>query len=111
MAEINNSPEIREPSQQDPKEAQFMKLLKHRGLAWLGSIPLKWVDADYRGPLGVILFNHSDIDFEVKVGGRIALLIIERLKAPDVFDVEDLDSNTRGAGGFGSTGGADFGCS
>ena len=26
------------------------------------------IDADYRGPVGVILFNHSDVDFEVKVG-------------------------------------------
>jgi dUTP pyrophosphatase len=26
------------------------------------------IDADYRGPVGVILANLSDVDFEVKVG-------------------------------------------
>ncbi|TXG66645.1 hypothetical protein EZV62_007920 [Acer yangbiense] len=37
------------------------------------------IDADYRGLVGVIMFNHSDVDFEVKVGDRIAQLIIERI--------------------------------
>lgn len=62
------------------------------------------IDADYRGPVGVILFNHSDVDFEVKVGDRIAQLIIEEILTPNVLEVEDLDSTVRGEGGFGSTG-------
>ncbi|KAL6212918.1 hypothetical protein ACLB2K_018133 [Fragaria x ananassa] len=62
------------------------------------------IDADYRGPVGVILFNHSDVDFEVKVGDRIAQLIIEKIITPDVMEVEDLDCTVRGEGGFGSTG-------
>ena len=33
------------------------------------------VDADYRGEVGVVLFNHGDHDFEVKMGDRIAQLI------------------------------------
>ena len=37
------------------------------------------VDYDYRGNVGVILFNFSDIDFEVKRGDRIAQLIIEKI--------------------------------
>lgn len=62
------------------------------------------IDADYRGPVGVILFNHSDVDFEVKVGDRIAQLIIEKIVTPDVLEVQHLDSTVRGEGGFGSTG-------
>lgn len=62
------------------------------------------IDADYRGPVGVILFNHSDVDFDVKVGDRIAQLIIEKIMTPDVVEVEDLDTTLRGEGGFGSTG-------
>lgn len=62
------------------------------------------IDADYRGPVGVILFNHSDVDFEVKRGDRIAQLIIEKIVTPDVLEVESLDSTVRGEGGFGSTG-------
>lgn len=62
------------------------------------------IDADYRGPVGVILFNHSDNDFEVKTGDRIAQLIIQKIIVPEVMEVDDLDSTVRGAGGFGSTG-------
>ena len=62
------------------------------------------IDADYRGPVGVILFNHSDVDFEVKLGDRVAQFIIEKIMTPDVFEVDDLDSTVRGIGGFGSTG-------
>lgn len=75
-------------------------------MAWKHSIDVGAgvIDADYRGPVGVILFNHSDVDFEVKAGDRIAQLIIEKIMTPDVMAVEDLDSTVRGEGGFGSTG-------
>lgn len=39
------------------------------------------IDADYRGPVKVLLFNLSDVDFEVKVGERVAQLIVERVSA------------------------------
>lgn len=76
------------------------------GLAWKHSIDVLAgvIDADYRGPVGIILFNHSDADFEVKAGDRVAQLIIEVIMTPEVVEVEDLDSTVRGAGGFGSTG-------
>lgn len=62
------------------------------------------IDADYRGPVGVVLFNHSDSDFEVKRGDRIAQLILQRIVTPEALEVEDLDSTVRGTGGLGSTG-------
>ena len=76
------------------------------GLTWKHSIDVGAgvIDADYRGPVGVILFNHSDVDFEVKVGDRVAQMIIEKILTPEVAEVDDLDSTVRGAGGFGSTG-------
>jgi len=37
------------------------------------------IDADYRGQVGVILANLSDQDFEIKVGDRIAQLIVEKV--------------------------------
>jgi dUTP pyrophosphatase len=63
------------------------------------------IDADYRGEVKVILFNFSEVDFAIKIGDRIAQLIIERIYTPDVAVVEKLDESVRGAGGFGSTGG------
>ncbi len=62
------------------------------------------VDADYRGPLMVLLFNHSDADFPVAAGDRIAQLVVERICTPEVVEVQELDESVRGAGGFGSTG-------
>lgn len=84
----------------------YARVAPRSGLAWKHSIDVGAgvIDADYRGSVGVILFNHSDVDFEVKVGDRIAQLIIEKIITPDVLEVEDLDATVRGAGGFGSTG-------
>jgi len=62
------------------------------------------VDADYRGPVGVILFNTSDQDFEIQQGDRIAQLILELIVHPNVVEVDELPETLRGAGGFGSTG-------
>ena len=62
------------------------------------------VDADYRGPVGVILFNFGDVDFVVKQGDRIAQLILEQICMPEVFEVQELGDTVRGEGGFGSTG-------
>ncbi|KIW93141.1 deoxyuridine 5'-triphosphate nucleotidohydrolase [Cladophialophora bantiana CBS 173.52] len=62
------------------------------------------IDADYRGEVKVLLFNHSEVDFEVKKGDRIAQLVLERIYTPDIVEVNDLEESVRGAGGFGSTG-------
>ena len=62
------------------------------------------VDADYRGKVGVVLFNHGDQDFEVKMGDRIAQLVLEKISTPAVEEVSGLDDTVRGSGGFGSTG-------
>ncbi|KAK4796646.1 hypothetical protein SAY86_028972 [Trapa natans] len=84
----------------------YARIAPRSGLAWKHSIDVGAgvIDADYRGPVGVILFNHSDVDFEVKAGDRIAQLIIEKIVTPDVVEVGSLDSTERGEGGFGSTG-------
>ncbi|ORX34981.1 hypothetical protein BD324DRAFT_633486 [Kockovaella imperatae] len=63
------------------------------------------IDADYRGPVKVLLYNHSDTDFEIKTGDRIAQLILERVAMVSLQEVDDLEATSRGAGGFGSTGG------
>lgn len=62
------------------------------------------IDPDYRGNVGVILFNHSAKDFVVSVGDRIAQLILERVATPEVTVVSELDETERAGGGFGSTG-------
>ncbi|XP_070279478.1 deoxyuridine 5'-triphosphate nucleotidohydrolase, mitochondrial isoform X2 [Myotis yumanensis] len=62
------------------------------------------IDEDYRGNLGVVLFNFGKEKFEVKKGDRIAQLICERIFYPEIEEVQALDDTERGSGGFGSTG-------
>uniref|UniRef100_A0A2R9A7H2 Deoxyuridine 5'-triphosphate nucleotidohydrolase n=1 Tax=Pan paniscus TaxID=9597 RepID=A0A2R9A7H2_PANPA len=62
------------------------------------------IDEDYRGNVGVVLFNFGKEKFEVKKGDRIAQLICERIFYPEIEEVQDLDDTKRGSGGFGSTG-------
>jgi len=46
------------------------------------------IDSDYRGNVGVILYNHSDDDFTVNKGDRVAQLICEKIVYPDVVEFE-----------------------
>lgn len=62
------------------------------------------IDPDYRGNVGVVMFNFGEEDFKVKKGDRIAQLICERVFIPELQEVESLDATDRGDGGFGSTG-------
>jgi dUTP pyrophosphatase len=66
------------------------------------------VDADYRGEIKVILINHSEIDFIINHGDRIAQAVIASVIGKNFINlnkVDNIDENTeRGSGGFGSTG-------
>lgn len=62
------------------------------------------IDEDYRGNVGVVLFNFGKEKFEVKKGDRIAQLICERIYYPEIEEVQGLDDTERGSRGFGSTG-------
>jgi dUTP pyrophosphatase len=87
-------------------EGTYGRIAPRSGLAWKNSIDVGAgvVDADYRGNIGIILFNHSDVDFEIIPGDRVAQLILERIAIAEVSEVDDLDCTSRGAGGFGSSG-------
>jgi len=63
------------------------------------------VDADYRGEVKVVLFNHDDTkQYVIKPGDRIAQLVLERCETPSVEEIFDISDTQRGEGGFGSTG-------
>lgn len=63
------------------------------------------IDPDYRGNIGVLLYNFSNQEFIVKRKQRIAQLILEKFVSADVEEVKTLpESLTRGVQGFGSTG-------
>ena len=62
------------------------------------------IDADYRGEIKVIIINLGNKDFEITNGTRIAQMVLCPISKAKLLEVEDLDSTTRGDGGFGSTG-------
>lgn len=62
------------------------------------------VDSDYRGEVCAILINHSQVDFTITRGMRIAQIVIAKHEYAQIEEVENLDETVRGAGGFGSTG-------
>eukprot|EP01007_Sphenomonas_quadrangularis_P000610 NODE_1458_length_867_cov_10.828851_g1205_i0.p1 GENE.NODE_1458_length_867_cov_10.828851_g1205_i0~~NODE_1458_length_867_cov_10.828851_g1205_i0.p1 ORF type:complete len:154 (-),score=13.46 NODE_1458_length_867_cov_10.828851_g1205_i0:337-798(-) len=85
----------------------YARIAPRSGLAVKHSIDVGAgvVDEDYRGPLGIVLFNHGKEDFAVKTGDRIAQLVIERIMTPEPQEVDELPATLRGEAGFGSTGG------
>ncbi len=64
------------------------------------------IDSDYRGELKVLLINHGREPFVIARGDRIAQLVLAPVVQAAWDEVEELDATARGAGGFGSTGGA-----
>jgi len=62
------------------------------------------IDSDYRGEVSVILINHSENNFVVDRGMRIAQLVVAPVTSVSVRIVEKLTETIRGVGGFGSTG-------
>ena len=62
------------------------------------------IDADYRGEIGVILVNHSDEEFIISNGDRIAQLVISKFEKVHWNCSDEINSTTRGDSGFGSTG-------
>ncbi|MBU41942.1 MAG: dUTP diphosphatase [Spirochaetaceae bacterium] len=65
------------------------------------------IDSDYRGELKIILVNHSNQDFVIENGDRVAQILLEEEVIADwepARSPEELGITDRGAGGFGSTG-------
>ena len=62
------------------------------------------IDEDYRGPIIVALYNHSNLPQIIHQGDRIAQLIIQPYVWEPLYVVEELSLTDRGDDGFGSTG-------
>ena len=62
------------------------------------------IDSDYRGEVKIILMNFGKEDFKISKGDRIAQLIVSKVYIAKMVVVKDLNSSSRGVGGFGHTG-------
>lgn len=62
------------------------------------------IDAGYTGEIKVILFNHSDKDYQILKDDRIAQMVLHKIEYAVFKETDSLDKTERGNGGFGSTG-------
>lgn len=81
------------------------------GLAFKNGVSLTntpgTIDSDYRGELQVLIINHGDEDFVINHNDRIAQAVIAPVWQADFTEISEMpdeNTNTRGTGGFGSTG-------
>ena len=61
------------------------------------------IDSDYRGDVGVILFNTSALPVTISKGDRVAQILFTPLAVLPLVEVNELTETVRGEGGFGST--------
>jgi dUTP pyrophosphatase len=62
------------------------------------------IDSDYQGPMFVSVWNRGGAAFTIQPMDRIAQLVVVPVQQVEFNVVEEFQSSSRGAGGFGSTG-------
>ena len=74
------------------QEETFGRIAPRSGLAIKRiTVDARVIEADYRGEVKVLLVNHGKLDYEVKIGERIAQLVVERIDDQDWMEVDGLD--------------------
>ena len=77
-------------------------LALHHGIMVLNSPGT--IDSDYRGEIGVILYNTGSENYVVHKGDRIAQAVLCKVERAEFEKVSKLEDTVRGVGGFGHTG-------
>ncbi len=62
------------------------------------------IDSDYRGEVKIILINFGKEKFKISRGDRIAQIVVSKVYIGSIIESDDLNSSSRGSGGFGHTG-------
>jgi dUTP pyrophosphatase len=62
------------------------------------------IDSGYRGEIKVILANHTDKDYQITYGDKIAQMVFHKYHEVFFEPVDELSNSERGHGGFGSSG-------
>ena len=87
-------------------DGYFGKIESRSGLFIKGILAQGVIDAGFRGPVKVIMWNLSKNDISFKRGDRIAQMIIQPLADRVIMfkNADELSVSTRGENGYGSTG-------
>lgn len=70
------------------------------GIKTLGGV----IDSNYTGEWKVGMVNLGKEKFKIEKGQKIAQVIFQKIEAPEVEEVEQLEETNRGEGRFGHTG-------
>lgn len=62
------------------------------------------IDSQYRGEVKAAFYYTGECPFTIKVGDKIAQLLILPVPQVEMVEVTELEATVRGEGGFGSTG-------
>jgi len=71
-----------------------------KGISILGGV----IECTYRGEYGVVVLNTSSEEFIIKVGDKIAQVVVAPVASVEVEVVSELGDSVRGDGAWGSTG-------
>jgi dUTP pyrophosphatase len=86
----------------------YGRIAPRSGMAWTKHVNVGAgvIDADYRGVIGVVIFNHSKDDLNIKYKDRVAQLIIEKINTNILVEVpwDILNTTERNRNAFGSSG-------
>ena len=88
-----------------PTQGYYICIASKFGLAFKYGLTIEGgvVDPDYRGNVGVLLRNNSDVGHTLEQGEAMAQVIMKRAAMPEVVEIKIARDTQRGAGGFGST--------
>ena len=68
------------------------------------TVYLGLIDNAYRGDLGIMVKNESDMNIVIPKHTKLAQLVLEKYYQDNFIEVDELEETDRGEGGFGSTG-------
>jgi dUTP pyrophosphatase len=90
----------------EPPVGTYAQLKSRSGMSLKHSIDVQagTIDRDFTGNIQVVLYNSSDSAYEIKIGDRIAQMVLLMIQTPDIMQTKDLANTSQGKQGFGSTG-------
>lgn len=86
----------------------FLKVEGRSGMALKGIFPVGGIiDPTYRGEIGIILHNSTNLNYQIAEGDRVAQLVVYSVCASpfvSMVETDEIQDSNRGTQGFGSSG-------
>jgi dUTP pyrophosphatase len=75
-----------------PPHGTYAQIMSLRGLSLKHNIDVRagTIDRDYTGNIKVILDNSGTVPYTIKIGDRIAQMVLVNIKTPSVHDIIQL---------------------